>query len=194
MSRPSPSEVTRLLEKGRADESALERLLPHVYDELRDLAAAHLRGERGHHTLQPTALVHEAFVRLAADPAADWRGRAHFHAIAARAMRQVLVDHARRRKAAKRGGGAEREPLTLHDGLADAGAPELDVLDLHAALEDLARLQERKARVVELRFFGGLTFEETGHVLGISPRTVEADWYLARAWLRRELGRAGTED
>jgi RNA polymerase sigma factor (TIGR02999 family) len=158
-------------------------LLAGVYDSLRALAAGYLKGERRGHTLQPTALVHEAYLRLAELDRIQWKDPAHFFAAAAGAIRRVLVDHARARGAAKRGGGAARLTLT---GL-DAGPEEapLDLLALDEALERLAGLDPRKARVVELRFFGGLTIAQTAESLGVGPTTVEDDWAFARSWLRR---------
>jgi RNA polymerase sigma factor (TIGR02999 family) len=172
----------------RGDAIALERLLPVVYQELRRLAASQLRRERDGHTLQPTALAHEAYLRLVGH-GIHYQGRHHFLAVAARAMRGILVDYARRRRAQKRGGG--QAPVALDATMiADAGrAVAFD--DLDRALQDLARMSERQARVVELRYFGGLTIEETAEVLGVSPVTVKRDWAIARAWLYREL--AGSE-
>ena len=186
-SGPDRADTTDLLVAARdGGEPALERLLPVVYDELRRLAAAYLRREAKGHTLQPTALAHEAWMRMVDATRVDWRDRAQFLAIAARMMRHVLVDHARAKKAAKRGGGRER--VTMGDAEAPQGAAVLDVLDVDEALEDLARLDPRKARVVELRFFGGLTEKEAAHALGVSATTVEDDWRFARAWLHQRLG------
>ncbi len=167
------------------DARALDRLFPLVYRELRERAAGYLRGERPGHTLQPTALAHETYLRLAGRPDFPWQNRAHFMAVAARAMRLILVDHARRRRAAKRGGGDA--PLEFDTGVVLAAGATVEFDDLDRALSDLARLSERQARVVELRYFGGLTIEETGEVLGVSPMTVKRDWATARAWLYREL-------
>lgn len=186
---PTPrSEVTRILldlsAQGGGTLEQTERLFALVYDELRSLAASLMRRERPGHTLQPTALVHEAFVRLVDETRLSWQNRAHFMGIAARAMRRILVDHARRRAAAKRGGGWERVSL------ADAPAAEEDtveVLRLHQALERFAAMDPRGAQVVELRVFGGLTVGEAAQVLGVSRRTVEGDWTAARLWLAREL-------
>jgi len=162
---------------------ALEQILPFVYDELRRLAAANMRHERRGHTLQPTALAHEAYLRLVSSPGLSVQDRAHFMVLAARAMRQVLADHGRRRHAVKRGQNPVR--VTLSDL---AAAPmAVDAEDLENALEALARLDERQAQVVELRFFGGLTIEETAEALEVSPATVRRDWTLARAWLHREI-------
>lgn len=177
--------TTRVLAAAaRGGEHAVAELSGLVYDQLRDLAAALLRRERAGHTLQPTALVHEAFIRLIDSTTVNAADRAHFVAIAAGVMRRVLIDHARAHGAAKRGGGRR---LTLRTGADIAKTPEVDVLDLDDALSRLAQLDERQAKVVELRFFGGLTMDEVATVLGLSKRSVEADWALARAWLHREL-------
>jgi RNA polymerase sigma factor (TIGR02999 family) len=191
MSSDPPADITRLLrELGDGRAGAIDDVLPVVYGELRRLADRQLRGERAGHTLSPTALVHEAYMHLIRDHDLSWESRAHFFGIAARAMRQVLVAHARRRAAGKRGGGWERVTLytdaTPHGSATDERSFEL--LDVHDALERLAELDERTARVVELRFFGGLTLEQSAHVLGVSRRTAADDWSLARAWLARELG------
>jgi len=177
------------------DPTALDDLLPRVYDELRALADAYMRRERAGHTLQPTALVHEAFLRLLRLPPGSVQNRVHFFALAAQAMRRILADHARRHRAAKRGGSAVRVPLELVEGGAPATPAGDDVAadDLDAALEDLAKLDERQARVVELRFFGGLSIEETAEVLAVSSATVKRDWLVARAWLHRELRGGATE-
>jgi len=190
------SKISGLLRRARDDrESALRELFSLLHAELRRIAGAHMRGERRDHTLEPTALVHEAYARIAGEQGGreglEWQDRAQFLTLAARAMRQVLVEHARARATRKRGGGAAR--VTLNEDLVAGGEREVDVLDLHEKLEAFAALHERRARVVELRFFGGLTFEESAHVLEVSPKTVEADWYFARAWLRREL-RASSPD
>lgn len=169
------------------EECVVDRLLPILYDELRRLAQGYISAERSGHTLEPTALVHEAYLRLVELDRLDWRGRAHFLGLAARVMRQVLVDHARRHRAAKRGGGGRR--VTLDDA---AWAPEprpTDVLKLEEALRELQEVDPEKCRIVELRFFGGLTVEETAEVLGVSPRTVKRGWRAARTWLARELSR-----
>jgi RNA polymerase sigma factor (TIGR02999 family) len=168
----------------RGDPAAVEKLLPVVYKEMRRLAAGYLRKERPGHTLQPTALAHEAFLRLVVQKDIAWQSRAHFLGVAAQAMRRILVDHARRRKAARRGGGAT--VLSLDDaGSASPNPVAFD--DLDRALVHLERLSERQAKVVELRYFGGLTIEETAEVLGVSPITVKRDWTMARAGLYREL-------
>ena len=177
----------------QGDRTALDRLVPVVYREMKRLASSYLKAERPGHTLQPTALAHEAYLRLLGGNTPPWQNRAHFMAVAARAMREILVDHARRRKAQKRGGG---QPLTvLSESLQVAGNRPVAFDDLDQALVDLARLSERQAQVVELRYFGGLTIEETGAVLDISSATVKREWTLARAWLYRELslGAAGDD-
>ncbi|HEX7317646.1 MAG TPA: sigma-70 family RNA polymerase sigma factor [Pyrinomonadaceae bacterium] len=185
-SAPSPSEVTRLLaDWNSGDESALDRLMPLVYAELRRLARLHLRHERPGHTIQPTALINEAYLRLVDLKDVHWQNRAHFFGIAAQAMRRVLVDHARARLAHKRGGGALQ--VSLAEVAAVAEAPTADLLALDEALEELAKVDPRKARVVELRFFGGLSVEETAEVLKVSAATVIHDWRMAKAWLYREV-------
>jgi RNA polymerase sigma-70 factor, ECF subfamily len=178
--------VTLLLERwSGGDESALSELMPIVYGELRRLAGAYLRREGPGHTLQPTALVNEAYLKLVDQQRARWQNRAQFFGVAARLMRRILIDHARARRAAKRGGGPHSFHLSL-DALA-ADAPEADLLAVHEALERLAAIDPQQGRIVELRFFGGLSIEETAEVLGVGHATVERDWKVARAWLRREL-------
>lgn len=191
-SRETPPDVTGLLLAWRqGDSSAHERLLAAIYEELRRQAARAMRRE-GEHTLQPTALVHEAWLRLVDQTRVEWRSRAHFLGTAAQMMRRVLVDHARGRHAAKRGGEQLQVSLGAADhavaGSADDSAVEL--LALHEALERLAALDADQARLVELRYFGGLTIEETAEALDVSPATVKREWAVARAWLRRELERA----
>lgn len=159
--------------------------MPLVYSELRQLAQHYLRRERSDHTLQSTALVHEAYLRLAGQSAPQWQNRAHFFGIAAHLMRQILVEHARGRGAAKRGGGATR--MTLDESLAIARQKDVDVIVLDKALQDLTELDAQQGRIVELRFFGGLTIEDTSEVLGISPATVKREWVTARAWLFRAM-------
>jgi RNA polymerase sigma factor (TIGR02999 family) len=159
--------------------------MPLVYAELRGMASRHLRGERGDHTLQSTALVHEAYMRLAGQDPPQWQNRAHFFAIAARLMRQILVDHARTRDAAKRGSGTFT--LTLDETIALPQKVKLDVIDLDKALTALAQQDGQQSQIVELRFFGGLTIEDTSEVLGVSPATVKRDWLIARAWLLRAM-------
>lgn len=179
--------LTRLLKvacKGDSDASAA--LVALVYDDLRRHAQKIMSGERAQHTLQPTALVHEAYMQLIRHDRMDWQGRAHFFAMAATLMRRILVDHARRRDAARRGGGGQR--LSLDDGLGLSTENETDVLELHEALTRLEALDARQAQVVVMRFFGGLSAPEVAAVMGVSTRTVEGDWAMARAWLLRELG------
>jgi RNA polymerase sigma factor (TIGR02999 family) len=183
-----PADTTQiLLDLGNGDRSAAERLMPLVYDELRGLAQQYMGGERPDHTLQATALVHEAYLRLIDQSRVDWQGRAHFFSVAAEMIRRVLVDHARQHHAAKRGGAARKVSLT--DSVDATGEPDIDLMALDEALQELGRLSERHRRVVELRFFGGLSVEEAGLVLEVSPHTVRSDWRLARAWLRQRLDR-----
>jgi RNA polymerase sigma-70 factor (ECF subfamily) len=174
----------------RGDQGASERLLPLVYTELRAIAGSFFRGERANHTLQPTALVHEAYLRLIAHTSEPWNNRAHFMAVAATAMRQILTDYARRRATAKRGGDWGRISV---DQVAMANATDLDVLVLDELLTRLAELDARKHRMVELRFFGGLTVEEVAQVMGVSKSTVEAEWRATRAWLSAELNKANED-
>lgn len=184
--------TTQLLaDIGKGDQKAAARLFPLVYDELRALAGRYFRRQNPGHTLQPTGLVHEAFLRLIDQTNAQWKDRAHFFAVAATAMRQILVNHALARNAQKRGGG--RRKLALTNNWAVDEAPEFDAVELDEALRKLATLDERKAKVVELRFFGGLTVEEVAEVLGVSKATVEGDWRMARAWLSRALATEGPE-
>jgi RNA polymerase sigma-70 factor (ECF subfamily) len=167
------------------DRQSLDSLLPVVYQELRRLAAAYIRNERPGQTLQPTALVHEAYLRLMKDRPERWQNRAHFCAIAAHSMRQILIERARARNAQKRWGDKAR--VTLDEALVHGGEQSVDLLSLDAALERLAALDPDQARIVELRFFGGLTVEETAEQLDVSPATVKRHWTVARAWLAREL-------
>lgn len=184
-----PSDVTQLLVAwGAGDASAGERLVPAVYAELRRQAARAMRRE-GEHTLQTTALVHEAYLRLVDQRRVVWRNRAHFFGVAAQLMRRILVDYARGRHAAKRGGGMQQLTLGDADAVTAASADEgVEVVALHEALERLAAIDPTQARLVELRYFGGLNIEETAESLGVSPATVKREWAIARAWLRRELG------
>ena len=187
---PSSGAVTELLRAwSDGDDGALARLTPLVETELRRLARGYMGRERRGHTLQPTALVNEAFLRLTDARQVRWQDRAHFLGISARLMRRVLVDHARSRGYRKRGGAAQR--VTLNDGLIAAPEPALDVVALDRALEALAAADLRKSRVVELRFFGGLSVEETAEVLHVSPQTIKRDWRLAKLWLLRELNGVG---
>ena len=186
MDPPAPGAVTELLHAwSGGDDAALERLLPLVEAELRRLARGYMGRERKEHTLQTTALVNEAFLRLTDARQIRWQDRGHFLGISARLMRRVLVDHARARGYLKRGGGAER--VTLHEGLVISPDPALDLVALDRALEALARVDARKSQIVELRFFGGLSVEETADVLHVSPDTVKRDWRLAKLLLLREL-------
>jgi len=181
------SDVTRLLSDwSNGDRRALDELLPLVYDELRHLANAYLKRERDGHTLQSTALVHEAFLRLVNQHDVQWQGRAHFFGIAAQMIRRILVDHARAQRAAKRGAGAVR--IELGEELAVAQQRDLDLIALDDALERLATMDGRQSRIVELRFFAGLSVEDTADVMGISTATVKREWSSARAWLFREVG------
>ena len=182
---PAPSEVTGLLASWReGDEAAHEQLIPLVYAELHRIAERSLGGERADHTLQPTALVHEAYLRLVG-ASVPWEDRAHFFAVAARAMRRVLVDHARARGRKKRGGDLAR--VTLEEALAAGSARAPEMLALDEAMERLAAQDERKARVVELHYFGGLGREEVARVVGVSPATVDRDLRMARAWLYQQM-------
>jgi RNA polymerase sigma factor (TIGR02999 family) len=179
------TDVTHLLKEIQGgNRAAQEELIPLVYGELRRLAASYMQRERSGHTLQATALVHEAFLRLANMNDVDWQGKSHFFAVAAQSMRRILISHAREKNAQKRGGGVA---LTLHEDIA-AGDRAFDVIELDLALEKLAQLDERQAKVVELRFFGGLEVDEVSQVLGASPATIKRDWVAAKAWLYRELG------
>ena len=183
------SRVTQLLDKFEpGDRHARERLFADVYTELRALAAQYLRRERKSHTLQPTALVHEAYLKLVGQTRVDWQGRAHFLAFAAQAMRQILVDHARRHGAAKRGGNRHR--IALDDNLVIESDRNVDLLAIEDALKKLTKLDPRQAQMIELRFFGGLSIVEVAKVMGMSKRSVEREWTMVRAWLRRELGRS----
>ena len=185
---PVSEQTTQILvDLGNGDRSAAKRLMPLVYDELRGLAGWYMQQERADHTLQATAIVHEAYLRLIDQSRVDWKGRAHFFAVAAEMIRRVLVDHAREHDAAKRGGGARKVSLT--DSVGASEGPDIELLCLDAALDELGRLKERHRKVVELRFFGGLNIEETAQVLEVSPQTVRSDWRIARAWLRQHLDR-----
>ncbi len=186
MSHAPLNEVNDLLANaGRGNAEAADRLFPIVYHELRALAGDMFRFQGTDHTLQPTALVHEAYLRLVNQQNGHWKDRTHFMAVAAKVMRNLLIDHARKRKAGKRGDGWER--ITLDGVLDTAEKRSIDLLSLEEALQQLSEMDERKARVVELRFFGGLTIRETAQDLGVARATVEEDWAMARAWLTRRL-------
>ncbi len=186
MATHAPQGVTQLLERWSAgDESALDQLMPLVYDELHRLAGGYLRRERAGHTLQPTALVNEAYLRLIGQRNAHWQNRAQFFGVAAQLMRRILVDHARAHRAAKRGG--PHYILSLGQAGDFGKKPEVDLLAIHDALDRLAEFDPEQGRIVELRFFGGLTIEETADVMHTSHATVEREWRMARAWLKREL-------
>jgi RNA polymerase sigma factor (TIGR02999 family) len=186
-----PSQVSKLLQDWRdGDREALDALLPLVYEELRRLAHHYLRNERPGHTLQSAALVHEAYFRLVGQDLPELESRAHFFAVAAQLMRQILVDYARRRRASKRGGGVYM--LTLEDAVALPQRKNVDVVALDDALNTMAEVDPRQSRVVELRFFAGLSLEETSKVMGIATATVQRDWTAARAWLHREISRRNT--
>lgn len=185
MTSPASQNVTEMLVAwGRGDEAARDALIPLVYDQLRRIARHHLRGERAGHTLQTSELINEAYLKLV-EQSVSWQNRAHFFGISARLMRQVLVDYARAKQRLKRGG--DQQQISLTD-VEDAPKQVADLLALNTALETLAEVDEQKSRIVELRFFGGLTIEETAEVMGISTPTVERGWRAARAWLQTELG------
>ena len=187
MQTPQSNQVTRLLlDWSHGDRAALDQLMPMVYQELRKLASSYLRSERPDHTLQPTALIHEAYLRMVGSDMPEWQSRAHFFGVAARLMRQILVEHARTRHAAKRGG--EQHKISLDDApevFAQSDAAELLALD--HALTKLAAFDDRRSRVLEMRVFGGMSVEETAHALGISERTIKREMRLAQAWIRHEL-------
>jgi RNA polymerase sigma-70 factor (ECF subfamily) len=186
MTATSSQPVTALLERwSNGDSSARDALIPLVYDELRRIARRCLSGQSSNHTLQPTALVHEAYLRLAKRDSIDWQNRAHFFAMAAQMMRQILVDHARKHAAAKR--GANPVTLVVDDATAISKTPSLDLLALDDAMQRLANLDPRQCRIVELRFFGGLSIEETAEVVNISPATTKREWATARLWLHHAM-------
>lgn len=188
----SPNQVTELLNQWKhGDTQAPRVLLPLVYDELRRLARYHLRGERSDHTLQSTALVHEAYLRMVKPASLQLDSRRHFFALASQMMREILVDYARSRRAAKRDGG---EKLTLEEASELSASKGVDVLALDDALNQLAKMSARQSRIVELKFFGGLQTGEVAEVLEVSTATVERDWAVARAWLHREISRTGRDE
>lgn len=189
MSEPK-GEVTRILSRlSGGDGQAVDELLPIVYEELRRIARSHMRRERTGHTLQATALTHEAFLRLMGGQSIGWQDRAHFLAVAARGMRRILVEHARSRGRRKRGGGYRRVPLDRIEAI--EGVSPIDLLALDRALDKLTAADHRKAQVVELLYYGGLTAAEAAEIVGVTPRTVERDWRYARLWLLRELSESG---
>jgi RNA polymerase sigma factor (TIGR02999 family) len=190
MPTPNSHEVTQLLQAwSEGDQAALEQLMPLVYDELHRLAKRYMHRERGLQTLQTTALIHEAYLRLMDQQEAQWQNRAHFFAVAATLMRRILVDHARARQFQKRGGDTQR--VTFDEALAVSDERAAEVVALDEALTALAEFDARKSRMVELRFFGGLSIEETAVVLQVSPGTVMRDWTLAKTWLQREINKRG---
>ncbi len=182
---PDPSVTALLSQLSAGNRDAEARLVPQVYNELRRLAAGYMRRERADHTLQPTALVHEAYAQMVDHPHQHWQNRAHFLATAAQVMRHILVDHARAKRAEKRGG--VQQQVTLDEALLPTADRTVDILSIHQALERLTEMDARQGRVVELHFFGGLTFDEIALVLGISERTAKREWSMARGWLRTEL-------
>ncbi len=186
MGNSARDNVTLLLgQLSNGQEGAASKLIPLVYGELRRLAGGYMRRERNDHTLQPTALVHEAYLKLVEQREVDWQGRAHFFGIAAQMMRRILIDHARGHLRDKRGGGAI--PVPLDEALVFAPEQSSELVKLDESLERLAKLDARQSKIVELRFFGGLTVEQTAEVLGISPKTVKRDWSMAKAWLHGDL-------
>lgn len=186
MDHPGMEDITTLLAAlKKGDKEAASKLIPIVYNELHRLAAGYMRRERSDHTLQATALVHEAYLKLVQQRSVDWQSRAHFFGVAAQVMRRILLDHARGHLREKRGGGARAVPI--EEGLAFAPEQSLDLIKLDQALERLTKLDPRQGKIVELRFFGGLTVEQTAELLGISPKTVKRDWSMAKAWLHGDL-------
>ncbi len=187
MHQGSSQQITALLsEWGEGDTTALEQLMPLVYDELRKMARHHLRRQPAGHTFQTTDLIHEAYLKLANREGAGWQNSAHFFAVASTAMRHILVDYARSKQSQKRGGWQER--VTLNDDFAAAGEQAKEILALDDALQQLAKLDERKSRIVEMKYFAGITNDQIAEVLQVSPETVKRDWRFARTWLLRELG------
>ena len=183
----TPEGVTQLLiDWSKGDQAALDRLMPLVFSELRRLATNYLRRERQGHTLQPTALVNEAYLRLVDQKNAKWQNRAQFFGISAQLMRRILVDHARQHQAAKRG-GSQQQRLSITSAEKIVKDSEVDLLALNEALDELGKMDPQQSKIVELKFFGGLSIEETAEVLGVGHATVERDWKMARAWLRRQL-------
>jgi len=192
MSAPSPKDVSRLLvDWGNGDQAALDELIPLVYDELRRLAGRYMRREGQDHTLQTSALVNEAYLRLIDQKSVQWQNRAHFFGVAAQLMRRILVDHARSRSRVKRGGGAQMVSLADQAGVSKEAE---EVIALDDALTNLAEMDARKSQIVEMKFFGGLTTEEVAEVLKITTRTVEREWRKARAWLNRAITKGATNE
>ena len=188
MSHETPREITQmLLELTDGNHDAVDHILPHIYDELRRLASSYLRRERSNHTLQPTALVHEAYMKLIDQTRVRWQNRAHFFGIAAQVMRRILMDYARKHTAEKRGGDAEVLPIE-EEILIVSHDKSAELIALDDALRQLAAMDERKAKIVELRYFGGLSIEETAEVLGLSVPTINREWRMAKAWLYSEIG------
>ena len=186
MDKNAPQEITQLLVAwGGGDKQALDKLMPYVYEELRRLARTYMRNQKSDHTLQTTALVNEAYLRLIDSSQVKWQNRTHFFAISAQLMRRILVDFARAKKADKRGGGDPK--VTFDEALPVAGEKESDLIALDEALKELAAMNERQAQIVEMRYFGGMTEKEIGEALDVSERTIRRDWNVARAWLFREL-------
>lgn len=187
MSERGPSEITQMLiELTGGNKDVVNQILPHIYDELRRLAGNYLRRERSDHTLQPTALVHEAYMKLIDQKKVKWQNRAHFFGIAAQVMRRILMDHARKHSAEKRGGEAEKLPIE-EEILVVSHGRSAELLALDEALEKLAQFDETKAKIVELRYFGGLSIEETAEVMGVSVPTINRHWRMAKAWLHAEV-------
>jgi RNA polymerase sigma factor (TIGR02999 family) len=187
---PAPSEVSQLLRAwSNGDKTAFDKLMPLVYGELRQMAKRYMERQAPGHTLQTTALIHEAYLRLVDQSEVQWQNRAHFFGVAATAMRHILVDHARTRQATKRGGAAQQ--VTLDEAAAVSVERAAELVALDDALESLAAFDQRKSQVVEMKYFGGLTVEETAEALQVSPETVARDWRLARTWLLRELSKTG---
>jgi RNA polymerase sigma-70 factor, ECF subfamily len=183
-----PQDVTVLLgEVAQGDQQAVSKLMPLVYSELRRLAGRYMNRERSEHTLQPTALVHEAYLKLVQNPPVEWQNRAHFFGIAAQLMRQILIDYARGHGREKRGGG--QQVLPLEGAIVFSPEKSTELLRIDESLQRLTKLDPRQARIVELRFFGGLTVEETAQVMGVSPKTVKREWSMAKAWLHGDLKR-----
>jgi RNA polymerase sigma-70 factor, ECF subfamily len=193
MDDPGRDDITALLtEMTKGNQEAASKLIPLVYQELRELAASYMRHERSDHTLQPTALVHEAYLKLVQQRSVDWQSRAHFFGVAAQVMRRILVDHARGHLRGKRGAGQRSVPID--EALAFSPEQSEDLVKLDRSLERLSKIDPRQGKIVELRFFGGLTVEQTADLLGISPKTVKRDWSMAKAWLHGDLKGMRGED